>query len=258
MIWQEQYKDQVEVMGQQYKQSVESLVETRQAVSGIWKECENIPIAMDQLKEVLNVNQHQISELQRHLETFLQMREAAIEAVPTIKAQLEMIGDHLTSSSTQVKEHLQKASDELLDSSKAMHNSLSSTQEQINLAMQGIATNTKNITNNIEDIAKNFETTSTKVLATVRNHTENTVRDSTKLIEQAHANLSKHLNEATLQTGNTINKQLEQLEKATVQEIETAMEAMGKALVAITGRFVQDYKIMTEAMEKVVAMAGRK
>src|SRR5690606_14462455 len=84
VVWQEQYKNHVEVMSDQYKQSVESLVDTRQAVAGIWQECENIPRTMQELKDVLEVNQHQIAELQRHLEAFLQMRDAAVEAVPTI------------------------------------------------------------------------------------------------------------------------------------------------------------------------------
>lgn len=49
-------------MSEQYQQSVESLVETKTAVAGIWEECKEIPLAMSELREVLQVNQHQISE----------------------------------------------------------------------------------------------------------------------------------------------------------------------------------------------------
>ena len=91
--WQQTYKDQVEKMGAQYEQSVESLVETRQAVAGIWQECKEIPVAMSDLREVLLVNQHQIAELQRHLEAFVTMRDKAIEAVPNIQQKIEEVGE---------------------------------------------------------------------------------------------------------------------------------------------------------------------
>ncbi|HDX9295252.1 TPA: MotA/TolQ/ExbB proton channel family protein, partial [Escherichia coli] len=65
--WQGNYKTQVEQMSEQYQQCVESLVETKTAVAGIWEECNFIPLAMSSLREVLQVNQHQISELSRHL-----------------------------------------------------------------------------------------------------------------------------------------------------------------------------------------------
>lgn len=315
VVWQEQYKNHVEVMSDQYKQSVESLVDTRQAVAGIWQECENIPRTMQELKDVLEVNQHQIAELQRHLEAFLQMRDAAVEAVPTIKGQLDLIGDHLTSSTAQVQERLHEVSEDLLRGSNEMRVSLAegaehfrdsvsttqqafnelssnvqkaseelsstmddmatdfntrtretldtmsvaqaSMQEHVNVTVESLAEHTRDITATLSGVSTNFEQTSERVLETIKNHTENTVRESSNLLEQARATLNEHLNEAARQTGNTINKQLEQLEKATVQEIETAMETMGRSLVAITGRFVNDYQQMTEAMEQVVHMANR-
>ncbi len=120
VTWQAQYKEQVEVMGEQYAQSVASLVETKESVSGIWQACENIPVAMDQLKDVLTVNQHQIAELQRHLESFVAMRDAAIEAVPQIQAQLDQVGSDLTAASESMKTQLLQTSEQLLTGSNEM------------------------------------------------------------------------------------------------------------------------------------------
>ena len=53
VVWQDQYKLQVEQMSEQYQQSVNSLIDTRSAVAGIWEECKNIPQTMNDLKNVL-------------------------------------------------------------------------------------------------------------------------------------------------------------------------------------------------------------
>ena len=47
---------------------------------------------MDTLTKVMNVNQHQIDELARHLEAFEQIRDKAVEAVPETHEQVDMAG----------------------------------------------------------------------------------------------------------------------------------------------------------------------
>ena len=111
--WQIEYKSQVEQMSEQYQQSVDSLVSTRQAVAGIWEECKEIPLAMAELRDVLLVNQHQIQELQRHLDAFIQMRDAAVNAVPTIQAKVEEIGDQLLRGAGQMKVAMEAGVDQL-------------------------------------------------------------------------------------------------------------------------------------------------
>ncbi|STH67946.1 Uncharacterised protein [Escherichia coli] len=103
--WQENYKTQVELMSEQYQQSVESLVETKTAVAGIWEECKEIPLAMSELREVLQVNQHQISELSRHLETFVAIRDKATTVLPEIQNKMAEVGE-LLKSGAQMLVHL--------------------------------------------------------------------------------------------------------------------------------------------------------
>ena len=53
---------------------------------------QSIPVAMDTLTKVMDVNQHQIDELARHPEAFEQIRDKAVEAVPEIREQVDMAG----------------------------------------------------------------------------------------------------------------------------------------------------------------------
>lgn len=122
--WQQEYKTQIETMSEQYQQSVSSLLETRTAVAGIWEECKEIPLAMAELRTVLQVNQHQIAELGRHLEAFAAVKERAVEAVPTIHKRLEEIGDRLVEGSTRMHAVMLEGATEFQDSVNATNASL--------------------------------------------------------------------------------------------------------------------------------------
>ena len=87
--WQENYRVQLEQMSAQYTQAVEAITKTEVSVAHIADESQQIPAAMEKLKAVLLVNQHQLSELKTHLEAFRDMRDKAVEAVPQIREQIE-------------------------------------------------------------------------------------------------------------------------------------------------------------------------
>ncbi|MBK6581941.1 MAG: hypothetical protein IPG20_03425 [Gammaproteobacteria bacterium] len=147
--WQTEYKDQVEQMGQQYRQSVESLVETKTAVAGIWEECKEIPLAMAELRTVLEVNQHQIQELQRHLEVFGVMRDKAVEAVPTINAKLEEIGNNLIEGS-------QRMQIVLLEGATDFKASVTSTNSAMNEMAHTVSNNAEGLTTLLSDASSTF------------------------------------------------------------------------------------------------------
>lgn len=292
VVWQQQYKEQVDVMGEQYSQSVSSLVETKIAVAGIWKECENIPMAMDRLKEVLEVNQHQIAELQRHLESFVKMRDAAVEAVPTIQAQLDSVGEHLINSSTQLQERLRSVSDDLLTGSNEMkvsltegaehfRNSVTQTQQSfsemstkvtestesigetlgvavedftssISRTVSDLAKVGENLSNDMDSVTKEFDSMRVNTVTALQSHAENITAELSKTLQQAHQVFNQNLESASKNAGTTMNSQLEQLEMSTAREIEQAMQSMGNSLVQITSKFVTDYQAMVQAMERVV------
>lgn len=315
VVWQEQYKQQVEVMSAQYEQSVNSLVDTRQAVAGIWQECENIPRAMNDLKDVLEVNQHQIAELQNHLQAFVSMRDAAVEAVPTIQQQVEQVGQHLMDSSTKVHDQLQTVSADLLAGSNEMRvalsegaehfrdsvtqtqqsfaelgNSIKDTSEQLGTTLQDSASDFNQnvsttlgtmstaqvamheqvektvlsleslgvaVSDDMQKISREFESTTQAMMQSMHDNAGVLTQGLTTVLEQSQHTFQEQLRGVAESTGQTMNSQLEQLEKATAQEISRVMNTMGESLVQITDKFVQDYTIMVNAMDRVVNAANQ-
>lgn len=286
--WQEQYRIQVEQMGEQYQQSVESLMSTRESVAGIWQECQNIPQAMNELREIIDVNQHQIQELARHLEAFVAMRDKAVEAVPTIKEQVEQVTSNLVESSSNMRERLLGVSDVLLEGSKEMKESLlegaehfrdsvTTTQQSFNKlsnevknTAEEVSETLKDTTSSVNDHARNTLGTLQDVTKEVRdlasqvsNNSQQAVEDFKRNSEALNEELSRSLSasqssfegvmrQAAQSSGDTINEQLRLIEQATAREIQRAMQEMANQLTNITGRFVDDYQRMVEAMERVV------
>ncbi len=281
VTWQAQYKEQVETMAEQYQQSVESLVETKNAVGGIWAECENIPTAMNDLKEIMTVNQHQISELNRHLEVFGAMRDAAIDAVPQIHEQIEYVGSQLVSASDEVKERLLTVSEKLLsgsveiqealeEGSQNFRDSVAVTQQSFNELAHTVKESSEDLSNNLKEassdlysnirqistdmsnVVNDFNKSCNDIMNASSQQVESLANELQKTFIQSRDTYEKHMNDTAEKTGQIVNTQLEQLEKATAREIQKAMQEMGNALVQITGRFVQDYERMVKDMDKVI------
>lgn len=274
--WQERYRDQVDKMSEQYQQSVTSLVATKDAVAGIWGECKEIPLAMERLKEVLVVNQHQIQELQRHLEAFKNMRDAALIAVPTIQRKVEEIGDQMLKGANEMRVALDDGAVQFRDSIKVtnasvgeMANVVKNSSESISKTLkdtsQEVTNTSRDLLARMNDAAREMQQSITRSnqeleqhSKAVSNHMAQVVSQMVQTVQQqvaqATSGLDSHMRNAVDKTGGTINKQLEQLEMATAREIERAMNEMGQSLVKITSRFVSDYQKMVDGMNKVIRL----
>jgi DNA anti-recombination protein RmuC len=105
VVWQNNYKLQISDMVAQYKLGVESITATETSVAAISTESQVIPKTMNDLKDVMTVNQHQLSELEAHLQSFKDIRDRAVEAVPEIRKQVQKTVDTISDSVTTANKH---------------------------------------------------------------------------------------------------------------------------------------------------------
>lgn len=292
VVWQTQYKDQVDTMSEQYRQSVDSLVETRQSVAGIWEECKEIPNTMDKLRTVLAINQHQIQELQRHLQTFVQMRDAAVQAVPTLQKKLEEIGAQMESGATNLQAKLAETGQKLLESSNKMQvaltegadtfrDSVLQTQESVRtthdktkemlLMMQSsvdelgsqMQKHSAELTNQHRQVVSELARTAELVVQQLGQSGTQTQRDLADAMERmvgelsatlsrSSAELDAHFNDSLKGLNADVNAKLKLFEEGTMREMERELETVGSALTSITKRFVKDYEGLVGRMDEVV------
>lgn len=108
--WQATYKEQLALMDTQFRQNVESLSSIRDSIVVIGEHCNNIPVTMIELQSIIQTNQNQLIELERHLEAFVMMRDQAITAVPLLREGIEGIGSLMTSSADNLQSVLEHSS----------------------------------------------------------------------------------------------------------------------------------------------------
>lgn len=314
VVWQTQYKEQVEAMGEQYQQSVESLVHTRESVAGIWKECEQIPRAMDDLKSMLEVNQHQILELKRHLKSFVQMRDAAVQAIPTLQQKIEEVGTQLEIGATNLQSKLAETGQQLLENSNKMRVALtegadnfrdsvlqtqqsfstmsqdvSKTAEELGATLQESITRThdsvremlsmmqgsvdafgKQLQQHSADLANQHKEVAVEVGRTAEvviqqlgqsgalaqrslvDSMEGMVRDLATVLTRASTTLDALFSDAMKNLSSDVNGKLKLFEESTLRELEGELATVGRALTAITRRFVEDYEGLVGSMEKIL------
>lgn len=220
--WQEAYKNQVEKMGEQYQQSVDSLVHTRTAVAGIWEECKEIPLAMAELREVLQVNQHQIAELQRHLEAFVSMRDAAVQAVPTIQQRVEEVGALMVAGATGLKSTLDQTGQKMLENSSKMQvaltegaehfrDSVTQTQQSFADMSRSVSASSEKLAETLQDAMQDMHSSASDVLGMMR-----------KSVDEMGGQLQRHAGELNGQFGNVIRE----IERST-QQLVTSMGQTG-------------------------------
>lgn len=138
--WQENYKGQVEEMTRQYAQGVTAITATESAVSKIQEHTNHIPESMTKLRDVMTVNQHQIEELSRHLEAFKDVRDKAVEAVPSLKEQInltvegvqnasKLLMDGIANTTETFERAISQGATEFVDSARQVNQSLQSTSD---------------------------------------------------------------------------------------------------------------------------------
>lgn len=334
--WQENYKLQLEQMQQQYAQGVEAITATESSVAHISEQTKVIPESMNELKGVMEVNQHQLAELERHLEAFKLMRDEAVKAVPEIREQVQntvndisaavatasdhyktlltesdgyikahvktsnellerfasetekgitSVGDRLTESSELISKNIDTAANEFTDNTARTNQSLQTSsdvlQSQTEVIKQHLQDAVSDLNSTMRDMIEKLVADAKDMTSTMKEANKNLVTDTEQVrdtVVKSAEKLQQRLNEviddaATQQinqakrtfdameeqvknqvglTGEAVDSQLKLIDTAMQQEINRVMNEMGQALAQVSGKFVEDYVKLTNAMNEIV------
>ena len=240
--WQQQYMEQMEKMAEHYGEGVKAIDATKVAVVEIGEKSAEIPKSMAEMKNVLQVNQHQIQELQRHLEAFVEMKVQAREAIPDIQGQL----DHVTKK--------------LAEAAEAMENSLregagefGKSVELTNQSMRDVASN---VASNADEIKEKLTDSSDSIASATRDMMDslekgadllrvsvnesidgalNGIRDS---IEKSVGSMESELNRVIKDAGVGI----EDANKAMVQHLQTSARDLQTSLSNAVEEILSDVR----------------
>lgn len=324
--WQENYKLQLEQMQQQYAHGVESISATEASVAHISEQSKVIPESMNDLKTVMEVNQHQLAELERHLEAFKEMRDKAVEAVPQIQQQvqdtvndisaavstasahykqlltesdkyiqahvntsnelLEKFADDTENNLSQVRSSIEGAANEFTDATSRTNESLKGNsdylQSQTEIIKQHLQDAVSDLNSVMRDMIEKMVSDAKEMTSTIKEANHNLASDTALVrdtvitsTEKLQQRLNEVIDEAATQqinqakrtfdamedqvkqqvgfTAEAVDSQLKLIDSAMQQEINRVMSEMGQALAQVSGKFVEDYIKLTQAMNEIVS-----
>lgn len=335
--WQENYKQQLDQMQQQYARGVESITATEASVAHISEQSKVIPESMNDLKNVMEVNQHQLAELERHLEAFQIMRDKAVEAVPQIQQQVQAtvndisaavitasehykqllsesdeyikahvntsnvllekfasetekgithVGERLKESSERISKDVEVAANEFTDNTSRTNEALQTSsdylQAQTDIIKQHLQDAVSDLNSVMRDMIEKMVIDAKDMTSTIKEANQNLVVDTVQVrdtviqsAEKLQLRLNEVIDEAATQqinqakrtfdameaqvkqqvgfTAEAVDSQLKLIDSAMQQEINRVMNEMGQALAQVSGKFVEDYIRLTQAMNEVVS-----
>ena len=247
--WQERYRQQLTELHTLYDQSVQAITKIESAVTRVAESSSSIPESMEELSAIVETANHQLAEMERHLESFQELRDRAVAALPEVQAHVQAMTQDIAMSVQTASEHHRKLLEESnrhIDAQTAkaqeIHDTLARTGEQVQRDTQAVQ---QQVSDSIQQMRRQTDAALKEALAAQNQATSQAVEG---LLEQMRQSVSR--------TGEGVNAQLEAPDRAMQQELTRVMNEMGRALTMITGRFAEDYERLTKAMSGVVHRAG--
>lgn len=202
--WQELYKQHVEALEARIELAINelertataneaisrSLTSSEQSIGSIDNHCQSIPTAIGHLEPVLQVNQHQIQELQRHLDAFIAMRDQATSAVPQIQQHMETLSKELSAGIQGVMMTMHEGAQEF-------GRSVDLTNTALTESAHVVSSKSEQIAENMQDAAQEFGASVRGTLESMLNNSQALERQMGQAVEQAASSMAEAFRQAT-------------------------------------------------------------
>ncbi len=229
--WQENYRIQLSEMGEQYKQGVSAITQTEASVSEISEKSKVIPETMENLRGVLETNQHQLDELHRHLEAFGDVRDRAVEAVPEIQNQIDITVEG-------IKDAADKMVDGMKDGSEQLQGAILSSTE-------GFVTNSSRVNDSLKSASENVAESSEKtrqMFDDALSETNGILRNLVADLKEDGSKMNESFKDASLQLVSEIDKAQSQF----VQGLSSMKDQMSESFVKLAEQqSLESKKVLT-------------
>ena len=226
--WQEQYKQHVETLEARIETAVrelertataneaisKSLATSEQSIGSIENHCQSIPSAIGQLTPVLQTNQHQIQELQRHLEAFVALRDQAVRAVPEMQ-------QHMDAITKQLSEKMHEVATKMHEGAQEFGRSVDHTNTALTEASHVISSHTEQIGTNMKDASEEFATS-------VRDTMEVMLRNAKTLEQQ----MGQAVEQTTLALSNELKRVAEHIQSSFTASVDATLTSLKNSVEA--------------------------
>lgn len=269
--WQENYRLQLIQMHDQYAHGVEAIIQTESSVAHISEQSRVIPQAMSELKNVLEVAQHQMAELERHLEAFKAMRDHAVAAVPEIKKQMDLMVEDVASSVKEAGEKIVfasgKVNETLITGAQDFEERVNRTNENLTNASDDLAKNSIMIRDQFDALVQDINASNRDMVGHVKEQTagiRQTLVDANSELGTAVERIHGHVSETVETLLKHLSEELRRAVESQLREVDTLnrhfegelSKSMGKTSEAVNGKLEMMDKAMQQELTRVIQSLG--
>lgn len=255
--WQDNYKEHVENLENRLEIAIrelertataneaisKALGETEQSIDSIENHCQRIPAAVEQLTPILDVNQHQILELERHLEAFISMREQATRAVPELQDHMNKLAEDL---STKIETLMTTMHEGALEFGRSADRTNAALTENAHV----ISTTSEEINRTMSDASKDFSSSVRDTLEIMQRNTRDLEENMARTVEQVSKGLEEQLRKVSDQLHDRISEAITKTLATMQSSVEESVDRTQRSIrdsSSVTLRAVEDQ--VTQAAE---------
>ncbi len=280
VTWQENYKEQLTEMKIQYDNGVQAITQTEKSVANISDEAKVIPETMSNLKAVMEINQHQINELDRHLDAFKDVRDKAVEAVPEIKEQIEQalagakeannkLASGIVESSEHIKNVIAESADNyrdtvdqtraaLTESAQATANSSEEIKRQFSDTLADIGSHMRDLISDLQQGSKDLRTNYKEASSQLMQDTNEVSKAFTQSIDEMKRSLAFTIDEQATEHRRQADKVFAGLERSIEEALSQTGESVQKQISMIDQTMGQEIEKVMQSMGSALASISGK
>ncbi len=272
VVWQDQYRDQLTQMDQQFQETVKGLSASRDSVAEIAEKAAIIPESMTAFLAVMKSAGQQLRNLESHLEAFADMREKATGAMPEIRQRLDEIMDSIRDSVKKASQHYEIM---LTDSEEATQrfkataaevqdrftretaDAISQTNTIMSDTVRTLNSGAEAIQNAATNLPEKLEAASNQINTQLEGAIQTAFDEQNRRIQQMQGGLREAVSTAAEDQSQLITQLTRELDRVMQDEVTRVIQLMANNLGAITGKFVEDYTQLTSHMQQVIQQNRR-
>jgi phage gp36-like protein len=244
--WQEQYRLQLQDLHRLYGHAVEGMQQMETSVTSIAESTKAIPPAMEQLTEIVTAAKYQLDDLERHLEVFKAMRDAAVQAVPEIRGQVQQTMEDIKGAVDDATEHYTKLLDLTDDYAEAQDQKA---QEMLKVLTEAGAT--------LEaDVAKLQQAIDGSVQA-MQSGVANSMERITEGVAQVHTQMQSDIEETLQAQSRATDQASESFQHAVDGSVESMQRGVADSMERITDGVSQVHAQMQGGIEETLQAQSR-
>ena len=157
--WQKNYKTHVEGLNDQLQTAIAGITSSQDSLKQISENMESLPKSTEALKDIMTTVQGQIDNLNNQLDAFAQMKEKAVDAMPTIEKNLNEMTESLSNSVSSIENMSTEIRDSVKQSIKETNDMLINQIKGLDEQMQ------KEVTKIVEIMGSNLASLSEKFVS---------------------------------------------------------------------------------------------